>query len=108
MPDKMIILEAIAEKGQVKTEGGKVPDAIIMSNGAAASKGFLFLHGNKAIYVALPMDTMTQILDLIKSLAQKVGADVAASNGGGPIAPALAADMEALSAEVEQLKENMQ
>lgn len=102
------ILIAKAENGEVTVEAGKVPGAQILSAGKAASNGILIISEGNKIYFALPMDSISGILDLMSELSNTLGTGIAASNGGGAIAPTLATDMQALIQKINQLKENLQ
>ncbi|MDR0676298.1 MAG: hypothetical protein LBF97_04590 [Elusimicrobiota bacterium] len=120
------ILNAKCENNKVETQLdemiGEIENCQILSQGKAKSEGIAILHKEKAIYLTIPIESMKSILDTISNLASnvsdlagKVGSDVAASNGGGPIAPNLSVDMQIigqdiqkLQNEINELKENLQ
>ncbi|MGB2579400.1 hypothetical protein AAIR98_001319 [Elusimicrobium simillimum] len=102
------ILKANAKDGKVLINGQEVPGADILSQGKAASEGVIILNELEKVYIAMPMDSIKQLLTIVAALADGVGGGVSAANGGGPIAPTLAADMAAISAKIDQLKGNLQ
>jgi hypothetical protein len=89
----------------------KVPNADILSAGKAASKGILIISEDKKVYIALPMDSISKILDLLETAISKIVADVPitiAPNTGAVVAAALYADMQPVINQIKQLKENLQ
>lgn len=102
------ILEATAENGEVKVVAGTVSGCRILSAGKAKSSGVILLIKGQKVYVAIPMDSISKILDLMADLANKVGSGVVASNAGGPVAPDLMASMQSVAQEIKQLKGNLQ
>jgi hypothetical protein len=118
MPIK--ILSAQAQKNEVSVKdgdiSGKVPKVEILSVGKAESKGILIISQDKKVYIALPMDSISKILELLTDALSKISGDVPASinvpTQAGPVpvpvAPALKADMQSIIREIKDLKGNLQ
>lgn len=89
---------------------GKVPNADILSAGKAASKGILIISEDKKVYIALPMGSISKILDLLETAINKIVADVpiVVPPAGGAVAARLSADMQPVIEQIKQLKENLQ
>lgn len=116
------ILQASAEKSKVQVKAGIIKDCQILSAGIEKSKGIVILNENEKVYIAMPIESIKSVLDLItkladiaNNLASKLSADIMPSNQGGPVAPQLAADMSILQSQISQykselskLKENLQ
>lgn len=106
---KTKIFKAEAKAGKVFVGGQEVPQTEILSQGKAASKGVMLLNGPDKVYIAVPVDSLKEILGLIKSLAATAAGGVLASNGGGNITtPDFAANMQKLAQAAEDLKDNLQ
>lgn len=103
------ILIAKAENGVVTVEAGKVPGAQILSSGNAASSGVLIISEGSKIYIALPMDSITQLINSVDSLISKITvASLGIPTQGWATPPTLPADVLSVKQELAQLKENLQ
>lgn len=106
---KTKIFKAQAKGGKVFVNGQEVPQTEILSQGKAASKGVMLLNGKDKAYIAIPIDSLKEILALIKSLASIAAGGILASNGGGNITtPDFAANMQKLAQAAGDLKDNLQ
>jgi hypothetical protein len=90
------ILSATAENGKVSVVTGDVPNVQILSAGKAASKGFLILNEDDKYYVAIPMESITQIIDNLVSLADTLSKGQWTGSGTVAPSPALVAQLETL------------
>lgn len=106
---KTKIFKAQAKGGKVFVNGQEVPQTEILSQGQAESKGVMILNAKDKVYIAIPIDSLKEILALIKNLAETAASGVLASNGGGNITtPDYAANMQKLAQSAEALKDNLQ
>lgn len=106
---KTKIFKAEAKDGKVFVSGKEVPQTEILSQGKAASKGVMLLNGPDKVYIAVPIGSLKEILDLIKSLAAIAAGGILASNGGGNITtPDFTANMQKLAQAAGDLKDNLQ
>lgn len=102
-------INAACESGTVTVNGVVVPEAVIVSAGRAKSEGVAFFSGEKVFYVAVPVETLSQLIGLTAQLAQAVSSGVLPSNAGGPITSgSFAADLAKLKASLDELKGNIQ
>lgn len=102
-------ISATCEGGKVFVEGQEVPQAVILSAGQAKSAGCAVFSGSDVFYVAVPVDTLTQIISLVSNLTDTLSAGIMASNGGGPItSDSFSAGLAALKVELIKLKGAMQ
>ena len=109
MSRKTLVFKATCANGVVKIDGVELPDAVILSAGQADSQGAAIISGGEAFYVAVPIGTLTQLINLVAQLAQTVSTGVLSSNGGGAITSGtFAADLMNLKSQLDQLKGNMQ
>lgn len=106
---KTKIFNATAKDGKVSVNGQEVPDTVILSQGKAASGGIMILNGTDKVYIAIPVESLKQILDLVINLANSAASGILAENGGGTITtPAFAADMADIAQSAAELKDNLQ
>lgn len=107
--DRCNIFNADCKSGIVYVNGKVIDGVEIASQGQAASKGFMFLNGEKKVYFAVPIESLKEILDLLRELSGIVSSGVLPKNGGGDItAPDFASAMAALSEKAKALKEALQ
>lgn len=106
---KTKVFKASCKNKQVTINGTQVPGALIASAGVAESEGFLIFCGPDAVYVAVPVESMKQIITLTADLADKVASGVLASNAGGNItSPTFSAELTQIKNQFEKLKEALQ
>lgn len=106
---KTIVLMAECENGKVTVNGAEIPGAVILPAGKAKSTGMAVLSGKNAFYVAVPMDTLSSLIDLVGTLAETVASGVLPSNSGGAITSgSFAADLAQIKTQLTQLKGAMQ
>ena len=109
MSYKTKAIRATCEGGKVFVSGAEVPQAVILSAGQAKSQGCAVFSGGNVFYVAIPVETLTQLIGLVSTLADTLSAGIMASNGGGPITSAtFAAELAGLKTELNKLKGGMQ
>lgn len=109
MSYKTKTISATCEGGKVFINGAEVPQAVILSAGVAKSQGCAVFSGGQVFYVAVPVDTLTQIISLVSNLTDTLSAGIMASNGGGPItSDSFSAGLAALKAELIKLQGGMQ
>ena len=102
-------INAACESGTVTVNGVVVPEAVIVSAGQAKSQGVALFSGADVFYVAVPVETLSQLIDLTAQLAQAVSSGVLSANAGGPITSgSFAADLAKLKASLDELKGNIQ
>lgn len=102
---KTQVFNAACENGQVTVNGVPVPGAVVLSAGAAKSQGAALFSGPSVFYIAVPMDTLDSLIDLVSQLADAVKNGVLASNAGGAItAPTFAAGLEQVKQNLQTLK----
>ena len=102
---KTQVFNAACENGQVTVNGVPVPGAVVLSAGAAKSQGAALFSGPSVFYIAVPMDTLDSLIDLVSQLADAVKNGVLASNAGGAItAPTFAAGLEQIKQNLQTLK----
>jgi len=103
------ILEATAENGKVTAGGSEVPGVSILSSGKAKSSGYLILEKDKKVYVAIPIESITQTLDLLKSALSKITmASLGVPVQGWATPPTLPNDLMTATQEIDKLKDNLQ
>ncbi len=103
------ILIAKAENGDVTVESGKVPDAQILSSGKAASNGILIISEDNKIYIAIPMNSITQLISAVDDFISKITlASLGAPMQGWSAPPTLPTDVLPVKQALAQLKENLQ
>ena len=103
------ILIATAENGKVSVESGKVPEANILSAGKAKSNGILMISEEQKFYIALPMESITQILELLNDALSKINmASLGVPTQGWASPPTLPTDLAAVIQQISQLKDNLQ
>lgn len=108
MPNSKVFT-ATAEGHKVFVNGQEVPQVNILSQGKAASSGIMILNGTDKVYIAIPVDNLKQILDLVINLANSAASGILAENGGGSITtPTFAADMADIALSAAELKDNLQ
>ena len=102
-------INAACESGKVTVNGVVVPEAVIVSSGQAKSQGVALFSGADVFYVAVPVETLSQLIDLTAKLTQAVSSGVLSANAGGPITSgSFAADLAQLKASLDELKGNIQ
>lgn len=102
-------INAACESGTVTVNGVVVPEAVIVSAGQAKSQGVALFSGEKVFYVAVPVETLSRLIDLTAKLTQAVSSGVLSANAGGPITSgSFAADLAKLKASLDELKGNIQ
>lgn len=102
-------INAACESGKVSVNGAEVPGTVVLSAGQAKSQGVALFSGADVFYVAVPVDTLSQLIDLTAQLAQAVASGVLSGNGGGPITSGnFAADLAQLKSALTELKGAMQ
>ena len=102
-------INAVCENGKVSVNGAEVPGAVILSAGQARSQGFAIFSGPDVFYVAVPIKTLSSLIDLTAQLTQAVASGVLASNGGGPItSSSFSADLAQLQSALNELEGAMQ
>lgn len=102
---KTQVFNAVCENGQVTVNGAPVPGAVVLSAGAAKSQGAAVFSGPSVFYIAVPMDTLDSLIDLVGQLADAVKNGVLASNGGGAItSPTFATGLEQVKQNLQTLK----
>ena len=102
---KTLVFSAECENGQVTVNGAPVPGAVVLSAGAAKSQGAALFSGASVFYIAVPMDTLDSLIDLVSQLADAVKNGVLASNAGGAItAPTFTAGLEQVKQNLQNLK----
>ena len=106
---KTMALTATCKNGKVTVNGAEVPGAVILPAGKAKSNGMAILSGEKVFYIAVPVDTLADLIDLVGTLADTVASGVLPSNGGGAITSGtFAADLAQIKTQLTQLKGAMQ
>lgn len=106
---KTRVLNAACKSGKVTINGVELPGAVICSAGQAQSQGLAILCGAEAFYIAVPIDTLSKLIELVAQVTQTVSTGVLPSNGGGNITSGtFAADLMLLKTQLDQLKEQMQ
>lgn len=109
MSRKTLVFKATCSNGVVKINGVELPDAVILPAGQADSQGAAIISGGEAFYVAVPIETISQLIGLVSQLTQTVSSGVLPSNGGGAITSGtFAADLMNLKAQLDALKGNIQ
>ena len=109
MSSKTKVFNATCKSGTVTINGAELPGAGIYSAGKAQSQGLAILSGGNAFYIAVPIDTISQLIALVSQMAQTVSTGVMPSNGGGSITSGtFATDLLQLKTRLDQLKEAMQ
>ncbi len=109
MRAKTIVVKATAASGKVTTEGGAVSGAEILSQGNMPSEGVLIISGDKVFYIAIPIESIKSILDLIGQVATVAASGILPSNAGGDITSStFASQMAALAAQAQALKGQLQ
>lgn len=78
--DRCNIFNADCKSGIVYVNGKVVDGVEIASQGQAASKGFMFLNGEKKVYFAVPIESLKEILDLLRELSVIVSSGVLPTN----------------------------
>ena len=103
------ILKAEAENGKVTVTAGEVPQAQILSAGKAKSNGILLISEDQKVYIALPMESISQILDLLKESLNKITvASLGVPTQGWATTPTLPTDLTAVIQQISDLKGNLQ
>lgn len=109
MRPKTIVIKATAANGKITAENGAVNEAEILSQGTAKSEGVLIISGDKVFYIAIPIESIKNILDLIGQAADLAASGILPSNEGGNITSStFAAQMQALAQQAHTLKEGLQ
>lgn len=89
--------------------GAEVPQAVVLSAGVAKSQGCAVFSGGQVFYIAVPVETLTQLIGLVSTLTDTLSAGIMASNTGGPITSAtFAAELADLKTQLNKLKGGMQ
>lgn len=89
--------------------GAEVPQAVVLPAGQGKSTGCAIFSAENVFYVAIPVETLTQLIGLVSTLTDTLSAGIMASNTGGPITSAtFAADLAELKAQLNKLKGGMQ
>lgn len=105
MSYKTKAFSAACESGKVTVNGAEVPDAVIVSAGKAKSQGVAIFSGAEVFYIAVPVETLSQLIELTAQLAQTVASGVLPSNGGGAITSgSFSADLAQLKSTLNNLK----
>ena len=103
------ILVATAENGKVSIEAGQVPDAKILSAGKAKSNGILIISEDNKVYIAIPMDSIGKILDLLKTALETITAtSLGTPTQGWSVAPTLPTELVETIQAISDLKGNLQ
>lgn len=106
---KTKILPASCQGGQVTAQGVNVPDVKILSAGAAKSEGVLLLVGPDTVYIAEPVGSLGELIDLVAQAVDAVSQGVLPSNAGGNItSPDFALQLAQVKQSLQQLKDNLQ
>lgn len=109
MNSKSKAINAVCENGKVTVNGAEVPGAVVVSAGQAKSEGVAIFSGPDVFYVAVPVQTLVQLIELTARLAQTVASGVLSGNGGGAITSgSFAADLAQLKSALNELKGAMQ
>jgi hypothetical protein len=110
----MRLIRATCEANVVKTEDGlTIPEIIILSNGKGKSEGFVICEKDKWFYITSIIDILN-LLELTMKALNQIATSVAnsqcpqAPSGILPLQTTIAADMEPLRKEFDELRENLQ
>lgn len=80
-----------------------------MSAGQEKSAGCAIFSAGNVFYVAIPVATLTKLIELLSTLIDTLSSGVLPKNGGGPItSDSFSAGLAALKAELIKLKGAMQ
>lgn len=106
---KTIVCKASCKSNTVTVDGVELPGAEILSAGQAQSQGIAILCGGDAFYVAIPKETLAQLISLMRTLVQTVQTGILPSNGGGAIVDGtFATQLAALKQQLDTLGEQIQ
>lgn len=109
MSGKTKVFKATCVDGTVQIDGVELPGAVILSAGQADSQGAAIISGKDAFYVAVPIDTLGVLIELVAQLAQTVSSGVLPSNGGGAITSGtFSTDLMNLKNKLDVLKGHIQ
>lgn len=108
--DNSKILSASCQGGKVTTaEGANVPDVKVLSAGAAKSEGVVLLSGPDTVYIAVPVGSLGELIDLVAQAVDAVSQGVLPSNAGGNItSPDFALQLAQVKQNLQKLKDNLQ
>lgn len=103
------LFRADCQNGKVTANGVDILSVDIASAGRAKSTGHLLLNGPDAVYIAIPIESIKDLIRLTSSLVQAVASGVKDSNGGGSITtPTFVAELANIKVQLEELKEALQ
>lgn len=109
MNSKTKVISATCESGKVFVNGAEVPQAVVLSAGQEKSTGCAIFSAENVFYVAIPVATLTKLIELLSTLIDTLSSGVLPKNGGGPItADTFSAGLTALKVALMQLKGGMQ
>lgn len=102
---KTLVFNAECESGKVTVNGAEVPGATILSAGQEKSQGAAIFSAGSVFYIAVPLNTLDALIDLVGQLADAVANGVLPSNTGGPItAGTFTADLQKVKQDLQKLK----
>ncbi|MDR0676043.1 MAG: hypothetical protein LBF97_03265 [Elusimicrobiota bacterium] len=117
------ILQASCENLQVKVANQNVENVNILSSGKTKSNGYLMMDKSEFVYIAIPIESMKNILDEVSNLASNVNdliSKITVANLGVPtqgwaspptlptVLVSVSQAIDKLQSEINELKENLQ